>query len=529
MIVSVEPAELVALKRALGQQLAALRQAARVGQQQVAHKTGYSRSSVAHAEAGRQLLTRDFWKTADELVGAEGALLAGYEQVQAIKQEHEALSRQAELATALAEAQAVRATAAPPPVSWGETDRLALSIARAIVAALARVADVPAEGVAGPLAALDSMSSAPHPMPAGWEERLSEQLEDVLGEWVTTMNRRQLIQLLGWAAAIVAASPMSGLDADEQQRLTKAIAVPRRVDARVIDHIEAMLAHCKRQEDALGPQAVLRTVLAQRQLVDVLLAECPEPLRPRLLSVSSSMSSSIGIYFSNLNNPTRAMHYWDQARQAAGQARNSELAIYALCMMSHFASRQGKAHAGIDFAAAAQSLATQTDDPLLHACVAVESAIAYTVDGQHTQSMTEFDQAFTRLAAPSGHRHPESPVYWLHEGLVASHQSDCLLRHGKPAQAAAVAEKALHLFDTSLVGDLAFCTLRLGTARLLCGDIDEAARAVADAALLAAQSPSTRLTQEIHTTRARMNPWQHTQAIKTLDQQLAETGIIRRL
>ncbi|MGH3974992.1 MAG: helix-turn-helix domain-containing protein [Pseudonocardiaceae bacterium] len=96
------PSELAVLQRALGRQLAASRQAAEIGQQQVAHKTGYSRSSVAHAEAGRQLLTRDFWKTADELVRANGALLAGYERIQAVKQEHERLSRELELAGAFA-------------------------------------------------------------------------------------------------------------------------------------------------------------------------------------------------------------------------------------------------------------------------------------------------------------------------------------------------------------------------------------------------------------------------------------------
>ncbi|MGH3694036.1 MAG: helix-turn-helix domain-containing protein [Pseudonocardiaceae bacterium] len=90
------------LKRALGAQLAAARQAVEIGQQQVAHKTGYSRSSVAHAEAGRQLLTRDFWKTVDELVRAEGALLASYERVQALKQEQERQNRETELAGAFA-------------------------------------------------------------------------------------------------------------------------------------------------------------------------------------------------------------------------------------------------------------------------------------------------------------------------------------------------------------------------------------------------------------------------------------------
>ncbi len=96
------PPELAVLKRALGHQLAASRQAAEIGQQQVAHKTGYSRSSVAHAEAGRQLLTREFWQTADVLVKAEGALLATYDQVQAAKQEHERRSREVERVGAFA-------------------------------------------------------------------------------------------------------------------------------------------------------------------------------------------------------------------------------------------------------------------------------------------------------------------------------------------------------------------------------------------------------------------------------------------
>lgn len=73
-------------------------------QQQIGHKTGYSRSSVAHAEAGRQLLTREFWKTADELVKADGELLASYERVRTAKEEHEAKAQEVELAKAYAEA-----------------------------------------------------------------------------------------------------------------------------------------------------------------------------------------------------------------------------------------------------------------------------------------------------------------------------------------------------------------------------------------------------------------------------------------
>jgi hypothetical protein len=81
------------------------------------------------------------------------------------------------------------------------------------------------------------------------------------------MNRRKLLRLLGWAATVVAAAPVSDPDTDEQERLVRALAVPSRVDTQVIDHIEGVLQYCKRQEDALGPQAVLHSVLATRTVL----------------------------------------------------------------------------------------------------------------------------------------------------------------------------------------------------------------------------------------------------------------------
>jgi transcriptional regulator with XRE-family HTH domain len=155
MTVRQEPAELVALKRALGGQLAALREAAEMGQQQVAHKTGYSRSSVAKAEAGRQLLTREFWTTADGLLQADGALLAGYERVLAAKQEHERRSREAELAQAYAEARALRASTTPGPLPDAGGGGLDVPTRQEVLASLVRsVGGELAAGLAGLLVCL---------------------------------------------------------------------------------------------------------------------------------------------------------------------------------------------------------------------------------------------------------------------------------------------------------------------------------------------------------------------------------------
>ena len=94
---------LAMLKRALGAELASRRKAARVTQQHLAHQSGWSRSSVTHVEAGRQLLDPEFWQTADRLVAADGRLLARFHEVMAAIAEHD----QAQIA-------ALRAGAAAP-------------------------------------------------------------------------------------------------------------------------------------------------------------------------------------------------------------------------------------------------------------------------------------------------------------------------------------------------------------------------------------------------------------------------------
>ena len=62
-------------RRALGGKLATCRHAAGYSQAGLAVVVGYSRSTVANVEVGRQHVPRSFWVSADEAVHAEGALL----------------------------------------------------------------------------------------------------------------------------------------------------------------------------------------------------------------------------------------------------------------------------------------------------------------------------------------------------------------------------------------------------------------------------------------------------------------------
>ena len=82
----IDPESIAQARRALGRQLAALRQAAGLNQAGLATRiVGYGRSTVANVEIGRQNVRRDFWERCDRVLGTT-VLLAGHEQVQELVQ-----------------------------------------------------------------------------------------------------------------------------------------------------------------------------------------------------------------------------------------------------------------------------------------------------------------------------------------------------------------------------------------------------------------------------------------------------------
>lgn len=74
--------EIAAARRALGEQLAAARMRTQMSQRELGHRAGYSRSTIASAEAGEPL-SGEFWRRVDRAVGAEGALIGGHARTEA--------------------------------------------------------------------------------------------------------------------------------------------------------------------------------------------------------------------------------------------------------------------------------------------------------------------------------------------------------------------------------------------------------------------------------------------------------------
>ncbi len=334
-------------------------------------------------------------------------------------------------------------------------------------------------------------------------------------------RRRDVLQLLSWAATI--ASLLPTMHSAEHERVASVFRASGRVDAKVIEHIEGVLWHCRQQDYALGPQAVLATVVAQRDLARALLPDCPLDLRPRLLSARSEASRQAGWLSFDLKQFDHAGYYYEDARTLAHEAENTGLGAFVLCEMSHLATWQGTPRIGIDHAVAAGQWAGRTGDVRLQAYTSDVAARAYAADGQRDACLSALDAAHTMLTRVDDH----APSYSTYdEAIHISIRGGCHLKLGEAGPAVSYAQQSLKVLDQShFRRDVAMPIIDLTEAYVQCKEIDEAARLLGDAADIAAHNSSARLIERLEQAHSSMQPWQHTAAVRTLDERLVAYGL----
>ena len=529
-----EPEHIVQRRRALGQALAARRQDKGLTQEHVARATYCHRSSVGHIEQGDDPRADEaFWKRADDLLEANGELLGGYKALEIAKCEHEVKLQEQQLTELRTKAESLRA----------ETAGLSVPASRPLQAEPAQDTDGTLE-VPDEVAALLAVNLALCAATSGKDVKAlhgkdaNEQLRNFMRRVVALVKRRGLLQLLGLTATTTATSPilgnlqaLAGLNPDEQERMMGAIAVPKRVDAQVIDHIETCLWLANQQDAKLGPQSALAMVLAQHNLMQIILPECPESLQSRLLTVFGSASLMAGWLSFDSHDFTTAKDYYEQARTMAHKAQNTDLAAFVLGVMSQLATWTNKPHSGIDYALAAQTWAAKKNNPQLQAVIADRAARAYAADGYYDQCMQELDRITMCLDAPSsqplhipGYYNPQSQGYRYWGRGSATCKSRCMLQLENPKQAAIAANVALA--STSSVRDTAFCTLYLANSHIQVKEIEEAATLIGDVAELATQNRSSRLMTELRTTWKAMQPWEDARAVRELAERMSGYGLV---
>jgi transcriptional regulator with XRE-family HTH domain len=355
------------------------------------------------------------------------------------------------------------------------------------------------------------------------------ELPTSLRRLVDRMNRRDLLQLLGSTATTAFALPLlEGLDPDEQERVATAIVEPERVDAQVIAHIESVLFDAHLSNDKLGPRAALHTVLAQKNILQTMLAGCPDELRSRLLSVFGHSLRSAGWITFNADDLSATRRYYEQARVVAHDAQDLELATMVLANLSHAAESSGQPAMSVDYAVAAQTWAGRAHNACLSAFASDIGACAFAAMGDHNATIRHLENAQVHLPACS---ESSSAFYTYSEALHVSRHGGCLLKLGRTTDAVRVIGESLKLYaerpNSSLYRNtnIAMAKLDLSAAHVQAGDIDEGTAMLTSVGDFVSQNRADRLVKRVRSIRVTLEPWQDTPVVKQLDDQLYGSGL----
>jgi hypothetical protein len=344
-------------------------------------------------------------------------------------------------------------------------------------------------------------------MAAADRDLMFDQLAQALTAWgAFSLKRRELLQVLGWAATSAASSPyLRAAHESEVDRLSHVVSASGRVDQVVLDNVDEVLWRCMRQDDALGPHVALETTLAQRRVVSILAHNCPDALRPRLLSTWSNLSRFAGWLSFDLGAFRDAEHYYHDAREKAHEAKDTPLGVMVLCNLSHLATWTGRPRVGIDHAVAAQGWARRIDDGLLRAYSSDVAARAYASAGEDSLCLMELETAEGEIGDPSevaeGVSSGASLAYFYGAGQLAASKSVCQLRLRDPVAAAFYARESLSMTDDSFARNRAMATLYLAQALAAQGEGDAADARLTAAADLLKQNRSARVINEFRAVR----------------------------
>jgi tetratricopeptide (TPR) repeat protein len=358
------------------------------------------------------------------------------------------------------------------------------------------------------------------------EEASFVDLTQVIIMWMQALgsaaSRRELLFKLSAAFSLAAAAPLFDMfDPDERQRIAQVLREPTTFDEPTLRYCEGIVIGLRRQSNALGPQFALPSTLAHQDVARGLAKSAPPELQQRAISVYAELTQAVGWMCFNLGDYRSAQYYYDDARSAAHDAHNIELASYTLGAMSYLATCQGKARVGIDHAIVAQSWAAQTDNSRVQAYAADRAARALAADQQAGSCRQALDTAREAVAEIDSGVSDSWDSYFYGEPLFWDAMSDCALRLRDPGNALETVSKSLAISNPVDMHNHCFRMLFQGEALIQKCEIAEASKVIGEVVTRTATYNSPRINERITGLRAALTPWQQSKPVRELDELLA--------
>jgi transcriptional regulator with XRE-family HTH domain/tetratricopeptide (TPR) repeat protein len=400
---------------ALGAELAAYRRAAGYTQARLAQLTGYSRSTIANLETGRQHVPRRFFERADAALRTGGTLATGHDDLEAaIRRDLHAAARQAST-----ERQAHR---------WQRTANFA--------------------------------GTSPA---SGWEDDGAAQARSAQTPWWPD-GQKVPVSADGDAAPALA----EGTHDAEQRQVTPGDVI----------RLRGMRTHLKAIDNAHGGGAALpmATWYLRHEVRPLLYAHTGQPTARALIEVAAELEHDVAWMAYDAGQQDLATGHFTRALRLARQASNRLFGGRILAAMSHQAIYLGNKHQAIDFAQAARNLTRQLATPRVIVMEAAMEACAHAAAGDAKPCYRALGDAADSVALLSV---SQDEPNWLDfdEGGYRGHAARAYRDLGDLRKAEEYAEKSVGLCLPEHSRTRAQRNTIQATAHLRMGEVDAAAAA----------------------------------------------------
>ncbi|MEV6006661.1 hypothetical protein AB0M29_07630 [Streptomyces sp. NPDC051976] len=273
----------------------------------------------------------------------------------------------------------------------------------------------------------------------------------------------------------------------------------------VVAWLEAGVLGLRRLDDRFGGAAVRHRVEADLRLVDGLLERggFARADGVRLLRVAADLAQLGGWAATDTGRQGAAQRHYLTGLRLAHSAGDASLAVSLWCGLALQAVIARQPRDAVAAAEAAVRAAGGTP-PAVRALAAARLARAHAAlgaDGAFRRATAEAERQLD--AAESD---PGPPwLYWFDAAELAAQSGQSLLDLGHAHEARPLLEQALAMQDASYVRDRALYSARAATARALTADLDGARALAREAAALAGQCGSPRLSEALNTLKVHLD------------------------
>jgi tetratricopeptide (TPR) repeat protein len=289
---------------------------------------------------------------------------------------------------------------------------------------------------------------------------------------------------------------------DDEERLTRVVEEPRRVDAATVEYFRQLLDAHTRADRSLTPADLITALTPAYETLGRFRRAARPPVRRDLHTLASRYAQLIGRMHYEAGNLTAANSWSDQALLAAHEAEDEQLVAYTLARRASLVGATGDLGQVVDLALAARERVSFPAH--LDAMARRHEAQGHAMAGDADLCFRRLNEAAELLVHGSdGAATPYASGFSL--GFHDVQAAGCYLELGRSADAADILERELPNFRADYVK--AHNLARLAQAYAGMHERDRAAETARSALALARQTGSGRARQALRRIHGDLAVW----------------------